>query len=350
MDSPSEAVWATSTTRLKLCNLKHLKINKRISLIIAIFGKIFKMRFGEENEIVFMKSVKTILGVLMIMVLASCSGEMAGLGLPGFGMNGSHTPPVGFYDNLSNEYKNLSAFQETYMSAPVDAEHFAAKARQAQRGQNVVPDRPEERDIPDFAAEELATARAMLLDALEHLAIKDNEALLAMAQTRYDCWLAFQEDFPKEDAWISCKQDFYDALALLNLPSEDSAISTIYFDTGSIAINKEARKTLGKMAQRFVDRPYWHITLKGFTDSKGDKRQNQTLSMRRAIAVKNTLGQYGLNLANIAISAEGEIVDTGEGEDDSHSRKVEVSAWPSYVAHEDDRQKILAGWSHRINF
>lgn len=293
-----------------------------------------------------MKTKIRILSVLAILVLSSCSGSLPDISLPDFNFPSfaRSAEPEGFYGHLANEYKNLASYEEEYMKHEDDAAHFAAKARRALRHQNVKPDRTVDRNIPDFSIEELQTAHSILTDALENLQIEENEALLAMAQTRYDCWLAHQEDFPEEDAWIACKIAFYDALSLLEIAPEDRIAHTVYFDSGSTSLTEEGRQAIQKVAERYADRKHWDIVLKGFTDSKGDKTANKILSMRRAIAVKNTLGQFGVDLNNVAISAEGETA--ADEEDERNSRRVEMRAWPHYAAKNKKGISVLSGWNH----
>lgn len=282
--------------------------------------------------------------MLAVTVLSSCSG-----GLPELekGAPGSKDAPEGFYSHLANEYTNLAAFERDFMKHEDDALHFTAKARRTLRQQEVEPDSPQSRDIPDFALEELTEARGMLMDALATLRLPENEALLAMAQTRYDCWLTHREDFPQEDAWISCKNEFYDALALLNMPGAENLIYSIYFDEGT-ALDEKARALAGSIAEKYRDRPHWYVVLEGHTDGKGGKHENEVLSMRRAIAVKNMLGQYGVNLDNIAISAEGE---RGTADKESpESRRVDIMVRPHYVARNKEGLHVLPGWQHSGEF
>lgn len=293
-----------------------------------------------------MQRVAQIAVLLALTVLSSCSG---GLSEPGTSGNGGMPGvPEGFYSHLANEYTNLAAFERDFMNHEDDALHFTAKARRTLRQQEVEPDRPESRKIPDFAKKELSEARSMLMDALATLRNPENDALLAMAQTRYDCWLTHREDFPQEDAWISCKNEFYDTLGLLDMPGKEGMEYSIYFGQGGTALDEVARETAEEIAELYRDRPHWYVVLEGHTDSAGSKNENQVLSMRRAIAVKHLLGQYGINLDNIAISAAGEI--GSKGEEDVESRRVDILVRPHYVAENKEGLKALQGWKHSGEF
>lgn len=287
-----------------------------------------------------MKKNGHILNVIAAVLLASCSS-----GLPVFN-SAPNDVPRGFSAHLANEYQNLSIFLQTYKSDKKDADHFMAKARRALRQQEVFPDRPEGRDLPEFAVRQLEDARIMLDDALATMNSAQNEPLLAMAQTRYDCWLAAQEELAAPDAYISCKEDFYNALALLDMPVTDETVHSIYFDTASIALNDAGKEVIRKVAERYRDREEWGIILKGFTDKTGDRQQNKVLSMRRAIAVKHALAQYGIQLENIAISAEGEAREA-EG---AEGRRVDIQARPHYAARNKKGLRLAPGWHHSAEF
>lgn len=297
-----------------------------------------------------MKKTIRIAAALAILVLASCSD-----GLPDIGAImtvPAQVEPEGFYELLASEYSNLAAYERDYMESPEDAAYFEAKARRALRRQDVAPDSPESRRIPDFAASALTDARAQLTDALATLRTPGNEALLAMAQTRYDCWLALQEKFPQETSWISCKDEFFSALELLALPPQEKELYSVYFDEGSTELNDEARETVKEIAGFYADRQEWSVVLRGYTDAKGSRSANQVLAMRRAIAVKNLLGQYGVDLDSISIGAEGVADSAGAGTDaDRESRRVDIAGGPSYVAENDTGDlRTLPGWRHSGEF
>lgn len=273
-----------------------------------------------------------------LMVLTACLGSLPLVGDSSMVTGGS------FQDHLANEYTNLAEYEDEYMNHPKDAAHFEAKARRVSRGQRVLPDMVDSRNIPDFAVEELERARIRLMDALRTMNTRNNEPLLALAQSRYDCWLSHQEDYPVKDAYISCKMFFYDALSLLSVSTdtEFGDVHAVFFDSGMIELNDSAKDTLRNVAEIMEKRSQWDVTLTGYTDSKGDMATNRQLSMRRAIAVKNFLIQNGVLYDHIHIGAAGEISD---GPDDAHNRRVEIEMKPSYVA---DHQKLsnAPGWNH----
>ncbi|MCB9996531.1 MAG: OmpA family protein [Rhodospirillales bacterium] len=291
-----------------------------------------------------MKKTAKIITVLLALVLASCSGNLADIKLPSFTL--FDETPRGFYANLANEYENLAAYELEVMNHPDDSAHFQAKARRVLRHQNVPPDDPQDFNIPDGIKKKMIDARVMLMDALETMQTSENEALLAMAQSRYDCWLVHQEDFPAKNAYISCKKDFYDALALLSMPVDDHTIYSIYFDSAAVGLSDDGKETVSKVAEHYRDRAEWVLILKGYTDTEGSASENKVLSMRRAIAVKHALAQYGISLDNIVISAEGESRKAQGAE----GRRVDIEAAPGYMAKDKKGQRVAPGWQHSAEF
>jgi outer membrane protein OmpA-like peptidoglycan-associated protein len=77
----------------------------------------------------------------------------------------------------------------------------------------------------------------------------------------------------------------YDALA------ETGRVATqgIYFDTGSDAIRQESAPTLKEIAAMLQEHPDLKLTIEGHTDDVGRAESNQTLSERRAAAVRQYL-------------------------------------------------------------
>ena len=67
------------------------------------------------------------------------------------------------------------------------------------------------------------------------------------------------------------------------------ATQGIYFDTGSDTIRPESSPTLKEIAQMLMDHPELKLTIEGHTDNVGDAAANQTLSEKRAEAVRNAL-------------------------------------------------------------
>lgn len=94
----------------------------------------------------------------------------------------------------------------------------------------------------------------------------------------------------------------YDALA------ERGRVATqgIYFDTGSDRIRPESTPTLKEIAAMLAEHPDLSLLIEGHTDNVGAAAANQTLSERRAAAVKASLvAQFGAPAARLATAGFG---------------------------------------------
>lgn len=116
----------------------------------------------------------------------------------------------------------------------------------------------------------------------------------------------------------------YDAIA------ESGRVATqgIYFDTGSDRIRPESSPTLKEIGQMLKEHPDLKLTIEGHTDNVGAAATNQTLSEKRAEAVRQALVQgYGVEAARLSAKGLGATKpvgsnDTPEGR--QNNRRVEL--------------------------
>ena len=97
-------------------------------------------------------------------------------------------------------------------------------------------------------------------------------------------------------------RQLYDALA------ETGRVATqgIYFDTGSDRIRPESTPTLVEIAQMLKDHDELAILIEGHTDNVGNAASNQTLSERRAAAVRQALvDKYGIDGGRLTTAGFG---------------------------------------------
>lgn len=80
----------------------------------------------------------------------------------------------------------------------------------------------------------------------------------------------------------------------------------IFFDTGKSELKPGARNTLTRIADQLKDDDTISITIEGHTDSLGNENSNQTLSERRASAVRDFLVSVGLPANRISVTGKGE--------------------------------------------
>ena len=264
------------------------------------------------------------------------------------------TRPDGFAGYLYDEYNNLVQYESTQPYRHRDNRAtFAKQAKALSRGKMVEPLNPEKYDLPEDELENFKYTRNVLMNALEKERPEFQQPLMAFAQTRYDCWLMHREDYPQLHALLACQDHFYEAMMILEPASLRQKKGAIYFPTNSISISDKGKSTIRKLARQYQEDLNWQVILKGYSDPEGNKTQNMTLSLRRAVAVKNLLGQSGVDLDRIIIYAEGEIQkeDLEPGVSASaQSRRVDIYFDPmvSTSSKEDDTPQhgVMPGWSH----
>lgn len=101
----------------------------------------------------------------------------------------------------------------------------------------------------------------------------------------------------------------------------------LFFDTGKSVLKTGARNTLAKIAEQLRMNEDTSIAVEGHTDSVGSEASNQTLSEKRATAVRDYLVSRGVPAARITMSGLGETApiatnDTAAGR--QQNRRVEL--------------------------
>lgn len=103
--------------------------------------------------------------------------------------------------------------------------------------------------------------------------------------------------------------------------------SDILFDTGKSDLKPEAQNNLKQMADIMKKYPENVLTVKGYTDNTGKKDVNESLSAKRAQAVKQTLVASGMPEATISTLGMGEmnpIADNAKADGRKQNRRVEI--------------------------
>jgi OmpA-OmpF porin, OOP family len=106
------------------------------------------------------------------------------------------------------------------------------------------------------------------------------------------------------------------------------ATQGIYFDTGSDRVRPESTPTLKEIGTMLKDHPDLTLTIEGHTDNVGAAAPNQTLSEKRASAVRQALiDTYGIDAARLQAKGLGQTKpaasnDTPEGR--QGNRRVEL--------------------------
>jgi outer membrane protein OmpA-like peptidoglycan-associated protein len=101
----------------------------------------------------------------------------------------------------------------------------------------------------------------------------------------------------------------------------------VLFDTGKSDLRSEAREALAKLSGIVLNYPSLRLTIEGHTDSTGGAEFNQTLSEKRADAVRDYLVSQGLGAGSLSAQGLGmdePVADNSTAEGRQRNRRVEI--------------------------
>jgi outer membrane protein OmpA-like peptidoglycan-associated protein len=101
----------------------------------------------------------------------------------------------------------------------------------------------------------------------------------------------------------------------------------ILFDTGKATLKPEAKNNLVEMANIMKKYPENVLTVKGYADSTGSADFNESLSEKRAAAVRNVLVATGLpaqTISSVGYGEEQPVADNTTAEGRAKNRRVEI--------------------------
>ena len=103
--------------------------------------------------------------------------------------------------------------------------------------------------------------------------------------------------------------------------------SDILFETGKADLKDQAKKDLAEMATIMKKYPENVLAIKGYTDNTGSDKINETLSQKRASAVKEQLVNNGIPLAVVSTQGLGPanpVADNSTATGRKQNRRVEI--------------------------
>jgi outer membrane protein OmpA-like peptidoglycan-associated protein len=221
------------------------------------------------------------------------------------------------------------AHEEAQAKAEADARAAQDQAAQSQ-AQAAQAQAQAEEDARRRAAAEQAQAQAQQEQAAALAAQQQAQAAAAAAQQA-----AALADQQKQEAIRQKEEMRARLLAQLNqvLQTRDTArglivsMPDVLFDFNKYTLKPEARERLAKISGIVLAYPDLKLQIEGYTDSIGSDEYNQTLSDKRAEAVRDYLVSSGVSMNNVAAQGMGKadpIADNSTAAGRKLNRRVEM--------------------------
>ncbi|MGI9452090.1 MAG: OmpA family protein, partial [Geminicoccaceae bacterium] len=206
--------------------------------------------------------------------------------------------------------------------------HFAFKAVDSAKGEDVLPDEVNSRVIPAGLTDEFTLSRARLMGALEQGGRRNAPWKAADAQTAFDCWLERTEEEAEATLIDECKGRFAEALAAVenSLTREASGAHLVFFPFDQANLTPVALTVIEQVVKDLNAENVRSMVVAGHTDSSGSDSYNDALSKSRAEAVAAALADRGID-DGVQIRWFGERqprVSLPDGTREQENRRVEI--------------------------
>ena len=239
--------------------------------------------------------------------------------------------------SMSNQIASLeSALERERNEGRLTEQTLAQREAELQRQRDEFARLQREREASEARSREAERARAAALAAAESQTEELREQIEAerARNAQKDAELArAREELARRDAEnqqrLVAMQTELAKLAETR-ETERGLIVTLpglFFDSGRFALKAGARNTLSKIADQLRGNDALRIAIEGHTDSVGADAMNQSLSEKRAAAVRDYLVSRGIPAARMTVTGLGETApiatnDTPAGR--QQNRRVEL--------------------------
>ncbi len=263
--------------------------------------------------------------LLLLPVLPGCA-ELQGFIKPG---------PVHseFSRTLDTEYMGLSGYVSQNLPDARLARYFEGKAARARAGEMPPPEDPVNTKLAEDRQKIMIQAHDALVLSIQNGDWIDNGALLALAQTHFDCWVGIAASSDAPGAGEGCHQKYMEAMETLaqSRPKPQIATYSVYFNSDSAGLSLDEMDKIKYAARSIRSQPDWAAVLSGYTDLSEKQEPSRNLSMRRAVSVRNALAQQGLSAKAIRVDAFGKAPEGPAGNPQSE-RRVDIHIVPEAMA------------------
>ncbi len=265
--------------------------------------------------------------------------------------------PKSFQEHLLFEYKKRATFEAEEMHDWNSAKLYSEKALKSLKTDEIYPEEISYWKIPKENIDEIRIAYDNLMTIYKD-AKKIDPFNLARAISSLDCWSEQQEENWQTWDINSCKDDFLNSMhniyekisiqekeqeksnnkksSLKNETKNEVTIVTknkneelmqiIYFDFDKFNLSEVSKEKI-KIFLSNYGRIINEYLIIGHTDTKGTKKYNLSLSIKRAEIVREILINNGINEGSIKILGKGEeslAVNTPDDTKQPANRRVEI--------------------------
>ncbi len=265
--------------------------------------------------------------------------------------------PSSFKEYLLNEYKQRATFEAEEMHDWNSAKLYSEKALKSLETDEIYPEEISYWKLPEENINEIRIAYDNLMTIYKD-AKKIDPYNLARAISSLDCWSEQQEENWQTWDINSCKDDFLKAMhdiyekisiekkeqetsnkeeknsnnetnnevTIVTKNKNEELMQIIYFDFDKFDLSEVSTEKI----KLFLDNNSGTIEeylVVGHTDTKGTKKYNLSLSIKRAEVVKEILINYGIQQSRIKILGKGEeslAVNTPDDTKQPANRRVEI--------------------------
>ena len=231
-----------------------------------------------------------------------------------------------FGELLALQYEQLAITEADYRGNSAAARFYADKGNLAAQGQTVAPENP-------TSAPDVQEAYLQLISFLDDEMALIAPAMLARAQTSYDCWVEESRQGDSEANLAECRDGFSQAAAALAAQQPPPPLSeltpdyTLFFATSSMRLTDQDEAIVREVAGAVQTGGVRSIRIAGYSDRAGRAESNLRLSEQRARSVFDALSEAGVPRDLMSTEAFGEmdpLIETPDGVAEAQNRRVEI--------------------------
>ena len=265
--------------------------------------------------------------------------------------------PRNFQEHLLSEYKKRATFEAEEMHDWNSAKLYSEKALKSLETDEIYPEEISYWKIPEENINEIKIAYDNLMTIYKD-AKKIDPFNLARAISSLDCWSEQQEENWQTWDINSCKDDFLNAMhniyekisieekeykksnkeeknsnnetknevTIVTKNKNEELMQIIYFDFDKFNLSEVSKGKIELFLDNYGSMINQYLIV-GHTDTKGSKKYNLSLSLKRAEVIKQLLVKNGINKSNIKILGKGEeklAITTPDDTKHPANRRVEI--------------------------